>query len=187
VFGGCRSSSHQLFGETCRSCRLASTVSPHLCHSSASLSQFRILSTVQSRQILTHTHNLVSVIDALIPTRTGSFTPLSDYRSAAAGASHLALSRTCRKNKCCSRGTVAPSRHGRRRFTIYGFRKFRTASPWMIACADMTSRSGCVLGNDRLFRSRPLGPEWRPRRIGRVRGRFHLTFVEPGDVDRYEP
>jgi hypothetical protein len=159
----------------------------------ASLSQFRIFVTVPHlihgpEPPNPHPYTQSCQCDRCIdPDSNRSFTPLSDYRSAAAGASHLALSRTCRKNKCCSRGTVAPSRHGRRRFTIYGFRKFRTASPWMIACADMTSRSGCVLGNDRLFRSRPLGPEWRPRRIGRVRGRFHLTFVEPGDVDRYEP
>lgn len=32
-----------------------------------------------------------------------------------------------------------------------------------------------------------LSPEWRPSRIGRIGGRFHRTFVEPGDVDRYEP
>ncbi len=39
-------------------------------------------------------------------------------------------------NKCCRRGTVAPSRHGRRRPTIYRFREFRTASQGWSAGAD---------------------------------------------------
>lgn len=32
------------------------------------------------------------------------------------------------QNKCCSRGTMAPSRHGGRRPIIHGFRQFRTTS-----------------------------------------------------------
>jgi hypothetical protein len=40
------------------------------------------------------------------------------------------------QNKCCSRGTVAPSRHGGRRPTIYGFREFRTVSHGWSAGAD---------------------------------------------------
>jgi hypothetical protein len=32
------------------------------------------------------------------------------------------------QNKCCSRGIIAPARHGRRMPAIHGFREFRTAS-----------------------------------------------------------
>ena len=40
------------------------------------------------------------------------------------------------QNKCCSRGIIAPARHGRRMPTVYGFREFSTASHGWPASAD---------------------------------------------------
>jgi hypothetical protein len=55
------------------------------------------------------------------------------------------------QNKCCSRATLAPSRHGRRRPTIHGFREFSTASHGWPACADHDVAQASVLDNDSLI------------------------------------
>ena len=57
-----------------------------------------------------------------------------------AAPSSLSSSGRCSKvlpqNKCCSRGIIAPARHGRRMPTIHGFREFSIASHGWPDCAD---------------------------------------------------